>query len=233
MFYLFHGKSRKKASEKAYALVKGLLSKKPDASYVRVGVDDWHEDILLELSGTQGLFESKHVILCDDLWSEALPNEDDIDVIANSPNVFILIETNLSPSQKKTLVKLAKGETEVTKDEERETFNIFTLSDALSVKDKKRLWLLYREALASNVDPEDILNILFWQIKNLVLAKRNLLSGKLKVSPYVASKAKQGAVNWKDDELETKAKQIVDIYHMSRLGQADMEVSLERLILEM
>lgn len=233
MFYLFHGKSRQKASEKAYALIKGLLSKKPDASYVRVSSEDWQEDILLELSGTQGLFESKHIVLCDELWSEALPNEEDIDLIANSLNIFILIETGLSPNQKKALVKLAKGETEVTKDAERETFNIFTLSDALNIKDKKRLWLLYREALSSNVDPEDILNILFWQVKNLILAKRNLLNGKLKVSPYVASKAKQGAVNWKDEELETKAKEMVDIYHLSRLGQADIEVSLERLILEM
>jgi len=232
MLYLFYGKDRQKIAEKGLALVKGLLLKKPDASYFKIDAENWSIERLEELSASQGLFENKYVVLVDNIWSDDLGTKEDIKRLKDSENIFILIESDISSENLKLLKKGAEKATEVADSRlTKKVFNVFALSDALGEKNAKKLWLLYEEALFSNIDAEEIHGILFWQIKNLILAKQNKLNGALKISPFVASKAKGYAVKWKEEELEDLAENLVRIYHKARLGQGEMETSLERVIL--
>jgi DNA polymerase III delta subunit len=232
MFYLVYGKSRNKSAEKAFGLIKGLMQKKPDASFVKIDAENWNEEILRELSGTQGLFENKHIVLSDNLWSEGLVSEEEIETIKDTENIFIVLENNLSAPLQKSLEKNAAGVSKIIDSEKSASFNIFSLTDAFAERDNKKLWILYRTAIKNNVAIEDIHNILFWQTKNIYLAKKDLLNGKLKINPFVARKAKSYSANWTIDELNKGAEDLTLIYHKARLGQLDFENALEKFILE-
>lgn len=233
MFYLIHGKNRNKSSTKAISLIEGLIAKKPDASYIKVGKDEWTESFFEEFGGTAGLFENKSVILVDNLWSEDLPTEDDIDRMNDSENIFILIENNLSKDSLSKLKSKAKQVIDVGDEVKKEQFNVFLISDAYAEKDKKKLWLLYRQGILSGADVEDFINIIYWQIKNLILAKRGLLNGALKLNPFVISKAKGYAKKWEEVELVNHSEYLVNMLHNSRLGKTDLEIAFEKWILDM
>lgn len=233
MYYLVFGKNREKVAEKGFALAKGLILKKPDASYFKIDAENWASEKIEELSGSQGLFESKFVVLLDNIWSDEIGTAEDIEKIKGSENVFILIESEISADNLKLLKKSAVKATEIAEGKtNKKVFNVFALSDALGEKNSKKLWLLYQEALFNNIEAEQIHGNLFWQVKNLILAKRGKLNGALKISPFVAQKARGYANKWEEKELENLAENLVKIYHKARLGQGDMEISLEKTILQ-
>jgi DNA polymerase III delta subunit len=233
MFYLIHGQNRQKVAEKGFALAKGLILKKPDASYFKIDAENWSAEKIEELSGSQGLFENKFVVLLDNIWSDEIGTKDDIEKIKDSDNVFILIESGISTDNLKLLKKSAVKATEIAEGKlSKKVFNVFALSDALGEKNSKKLWMLYQEALFNNIEAEQIHGNLFWQVKNLILAKRGKLNGALKISPFVAQKARSYANKWQEKELEDLAENLVKIYHKARLGQGEMQVGLERLLLE-
>lgn len=234
MFYVVYGKNREKVAEKGFALANGLILKKPDASYFKIDAENWASEKIEELSGSQGLFESKFVVLLDNIWSDEIGTAEDIEKIKDSDNVFILIESDISADNLKLLKKSAVKATEIAESKiSKNSFNVFALSDALGEKNSKKLWMLYQEAIFNNIDAEEIHGILFWQIKNLILAKRGKLNGALKVSPFVVQKAKSYANKWEEKELENLAESLVKIYHKARLGQGEVEVAVEKMILEM
>jgi len=233
VFYLIYGKNRNKSTNKAISLVNGLVAKKPDASYIKVDEETFGEYFFEEVAGGQGLFENKSIVLSDNLWSLDLPSDEDIEKIQKSENIFILIENGLSLDALKQLKSKAEKVIDVGDEQKKEIFNIFSLSDAYSEKDKKKLWLLYRKSVEGFVEAEDVINIIFWQIKNLILAKKNLTSGALKLSPFVISKAKAYSTKWEEKDLIKHSEELVKMIHNSRLGKVDLEVVFEKWILDM
>ncbi len=233
MFYLIHGKNRNKSSNKAIALIEGLLAKKPNASYIKVDEEEWVGTFFDEFAGSAGLFENKSVILADNLWSGELPNEEDVEKIQKSENIFILIENDISSENLKKLKEKAEKVIDVGDEDKERGFNVFSISDAYGEKDKKKLWLLYRKSASEGVEVEDVVNIIFWQIKNLILAKRELLDGEFKLKPFVISKAKSYAKKWEGKELQKHAEELVKMLHNSRLGKVNLENVFEKWILDM
>ena len=92
------------------------------------------------------------------------------------------------------------------------------------------MWLLNREAL-KNGAAEEVYGILWWQLKTLLIAKKSKNAAESGLKPFVFSKAADFLLNFKDNELEKKAFELVKIYHSSRRQSAEMEISLEKWIL--
>ena len=61
MLYLIHGTDRHKVIAKTGDLVAGLKKRRPEAEVFSMTDDDTNLSRLLELSGGQGLFESKYI----------------------------------------------------------------------------------------------------------------------------------------------------------------------------
>jgi hypothetical protein len=178
------------------------------------------------------LFEHKYIVLADNVWSLELAQEYDIEKIKSSENIFFVLENDLSSENEKLLKNRADKFIEIKDGAQKWKFNIFSLADALGERNSKKLWILYQEALHYDIEAEEIHGILYWQIKNLILARKNLLKGVLKISPFVASKARGYSVKWQENELINLAEKIVGEFHRARLGQVDMEIALEKIILE-
>ncbi len=229
MIYVFHGN---KTLSKFTKLIESLLKKKPDASVFKINSESFSEDQLKELIQGQGLFEKKYIVSLNGvLQEEEILSK--LKEIAASENIFVFWEEVID---KKTLKKLEKyaekisGVDEVK--EKKETFNMFSFSDALGKKDKKQLWILYQKALQQSVRPEEIHGIFLWQAKSMVLASKTNSPEEANMKAFPYGKAKNYAKNFTEEELNNLLKKLVSIYHDSRRGIHEFDVALEKFVLE-
>lgn len=237
MLYYLKGKDSKKILDKAHAVARALLSKKPNSSVFNLSEENWSESLFSELLESQGLFEKRYIVFADRLFSnfgEFL--EDRIKEIKDSENVFLIIESLLSKKIDEKLTKYADKIDEVKsgkKDFKAEIFNIFSLTEALASRDKKKLWVLYNKARIGGIEAEEILPTLFWQIKTLLSVKLSKNPESLGLKPFVLGKARRACQKWQDEELQNLLSKFVSIYHETRLGLIDFDTELEKTILEM
>lgn len=234
MIYLFLGQY-KKASQKAAGLVEALIKKQPDATVLKFNVENFAPRNISDLIATQGLFFSKNVIVLSKIFDETENKEAMVKSLAEiqaSQNIFIFIEESLDKKSLEKFEKFSEKIQEVKGEEKKAAvpFNMFSLTDALGRRDKKNLWLLYREAL-KNGAAEEVYGILWWQLKTLLIVKRAKNTADSGLKPFVFSKASDFLRNFKDGEIEKKAFDLVKIYHNSRRQSAEMEISLEKWIL--
>jgi DNA polymerase III delta subunit len=154
---------------------------------------------------------------------------DEVELLAKSDNIFVFIESSILASDLKKIKSHAKICQEFkTLEKKKETFNVFSLADALARRDKKTLWVMYQKALRSGKSPEEISGTLFWQLKTLAILEQG---GGSTLSPYVVSKNKMAVKNFKTGEILDITSRLIQGYHRARRGVGDMEVVIERLIL--
>ncbi len=191
----------------------------------------------------QGLFsETATILLRDTLQQKELASFilDRLPAFAASGNIFVVVDRELS---KDTLAALKEHtqKTEVfdlaKKAFEKQSFNVFSLTDALAMRDKKRTWVLYQESKRQDVEAEQVHGILFWQIKSLLLVKDTKgTPEEVKQSglnPFVYKKALAAAKHFSKEELNNMSIQLTDIYHNARKGRSELSVSLEQFILSL
>lgn len=237
MLYVIYGTDTEKAREKSRALFEALKGKKPGAAAGILTAEDVTEDKLLELTQSQGLFENKQIIFMDrvlenkNTWNIVLEK---IDAVADSPNIFIFFEGKLTRDILKKLEKGAEKIQEYVLDEETpaEKSNFFPLADALGSRDKKKLWILFRDAMDGDAVPEEIHGILWWQAKSLTLASKTRNASEAGLNLFVYNKAKRYLSNWKKEEVESLLSKLSRMYHKAHRGEADFEIELEKLMLD-
>ena len=234
MIYLFLGQY-KIASQKATGLVEALVKKQPDATVLKFNIENFDSRNISDLIATQGLFFSKNIIVLSKIFDEIENKEVVVKSLADiqtSQNIFIFIEESLDKKSLEKFEKFAEKIQEVKGEEKKAKvpFNMFSLTDALGRRDKKNLWLLYREAL-KNGAAEEVYGILWWQLKTLLIVKQAKNAADSGLKPFVFSKAAEFLRNFKDDEVEKKAFDLVKIYHNSRRQSAELEIGLEKWVL--
>lgn len=236
MLYFFYGTDRDRARERTQALVSSLQKKKPEAEVFRLDSESASAARLDELVGGQGLFHKTYLVSMSGLLEKPESREPflaRLGAIAESPNIFVALEGSVD---KKTLLEVTEAAEKVQPFEkkggkEKPEFNIFSLTDALGRRDRKNLWVLFQKAVASGAVPEEIHGILFWQLKNILLAHLCKTAEEAGVKPFVWSKAKSFARNWSEEELKNLSSRMVALYHDAHRGIHDFEIALERLVL--
>ncbi len=111
---------------------------------------------------------------------------------------------------------------------DKNNFNIFKLADSFGKRDKKQLWLDYRDAL-KYASPEEIHGVLFWQLKNIALVKWDAGNG---LKPFVLKKNILYAKNFLDDEIQNISFRFIKIFH-ERKSISTLSIELEKIILEL
>lgn len=251
MLYLFYGSDREKINRKTTELISALLSKKPDASSLKIDSENVVETNVTDLVEGQGLFERKYIVLLDRilLIDEGKDFLSKIKEMVESENIFIAREEKILS---KDLTKLEKYANKVQKfdlalgsdasvygeiggvnraNRSAEKFNVFEIANKFSMCDGIGAWITYRQALESGIEPENISGILFWQMKALILAGESKSAGESGLNPFVFSKAKTASAKWKKEELEKSATDLIRIYHESRNDSLKLDLALERFLL--
>jgi DNA polymerase III delta subunit len=114
----------------------------------------------------------------------------------------------------------------------KESFNIFTLTDAIGSRNKKNAWILYQQALASGMVADDIFwRAIAWEIKTLLLASKTANAVEAGLNPFVYQKAKAYSKNFKSGELEQISEDLVVGYHNARRGIGEIETLIEKMLL--
>lgn len=213
MIYLFAGDD----ADKKIAGYEKLLKSIPKGTEVfKVARNNFDPMEIESFFSGAGLFFNK----CAVVFSNILEREDErsfvlgrLDEFANSPNVFVFIESKLLKSQidpfKKTGAEVNYYELPKIK---HERYNNFLLANDLGGKDKKSLWLHYRQAADLGVGLEELVGVMFWKVKDML--SKNFL-GK-----------------WKREELVKVGEKLAYLLPQARRRGQDSEIALEKFILE-
>lgn len=232
MIEVYFGTDTIKVRQKAFARVEGLRvdgrrAENFDATTFQVGA-------IADAAAAVSLFGDNEVYIVDtpssnkEMYGEVINN---LESLKNSANLFIVIEGALLAADKKIFSKYTDT-IEEYKAVAKERFNNFSLADALAKKDKKSLWVLFHQALMEGASIEEIIGILWWQLKTLRLVASGKRYEELGLKEFTYKKAQRALVNFKENELENLSHSLITLSHNSRLGELDSDQALERWILK-
>ena len=151
--------------------------------------------------------------------------------LAASQNVFIVLEGALLADAKKKYGKHASTIEEFAATK-AERFNSFAIAEALAKKDKKNMWVLLNEAQAAGLRNEEIIGMLWWQLKALRLAKLTRTPEEAGMKDFPYKKAKQSLGLFKEGEVEQLSRSLLELYHLAHQGKRDMDMALEEWVLK-
>ena len=152
--------------------------------------------------------------------------------LAESNNVFVVIEGSLLAAEKKKFDKYAERVEEYKKSADSR-FNNFALADALAKKDKKSLWLLLSEARLEGISDEEMIGVLWWQLKTLRLASITASASEAGLKDFPYNKAKRALAKFSEGEVENLSHALLTLAHESRLGRISLDTSLEGWVLRL
>jgi len=113
-------------------------------------------------------------------------------------------------------------------------YNIFSLTDALAKKNKKKALEALYTALDNGEKPTELLGLLAWQIRNLLRFKSNPdKSSDLKLHPFVLEKIRESARFFSVGELKAILSKIIDLDLAFKTGDINERTAFSLLIAEL
>lgn len=181
-----------------------------------VGKNDFSAAQIESFYSGSGLFFEKCVVVLTNVFER----EDILDfvleklsLLAESQNLFVFLETKLPKS---VLEEFKKAGADIQNfdlpKEKHEKYDNFLLAWAFAKRDKLGLWMHYRKAVDLGVGLEELVGVLFWKAKDMLL-KNNY--GK-----------------FSEPELKTFAAHLSYLLPKARKEGLDAECELERFLLE-
>jgi len=237
MLYFLHGTDTHKARRKLHELLNLAEKKRPDAELFKITTENWSESQFDELLIARGLFENKYTVVLDNLFERKDIKEyilDRLQSLSDSEQIFLSLEGKVDAPTLKKIESKAKQVQEFAKTEnKKQELNIFSITNGLVEKDKKELWISYIDLLSRGAVAEEIHGILFWQVKNMILASRADSQKETGLAPFPYKNALTGSRKYKSEELIKMSVDLVNITHRVRSGQGDLQIMLEKWILTM
>jgi len=235
MIYFLHGTDTHRARAKLHELLNLAKKKRPDAEVFKITTENWNEVQFDELLVSQGLFEQKYTVVFDNLFEKKDVKEyvlDRLEGLKESEQIFLFLESKVDVASLKKIEKHSEKTQEFEKKSDlKPQLNVFAIADGLLEKDKKKLWVSFIDLLDKGGVPEEIHGILFWQVKNMILASRATSTGETGLSPFVYKNALRGSRNYKTEDLQRMSGELVDMTHRVRSGQGELGVMIEKWML--
>jgi DNA polymerase III delta subunit len=151
----------------------------------------------------------------------------------NAEHWFLILEGKVDALTVKKIEKASYKTQEFELAEKRkEGPIIFSITDKLLTRDKKRLWTSFIDLMRRGIPAEEIHGVFFWAVKNMLIASRVKSQKESGLAPFSYSKALSGGRNYKNEELEKMSSGLVDMTHRVRQGEGDLEIMMEKWILE-
>ena len=232
MLYVFHGQDNEKVNARYRRALDGLLKKNLEVEVFYFDAENFDFSKAEELMTSRDLFQRKQIAVFRGCLKDIAVSGfilGRLKELSASENIFIFIEGKLTKDLQGKFSK-AGGKTEEISGEaeEKRGFNPFSLADALGRRDKKEAWVLLQKVKNTGMAPEEIHGMIFWQFKNIALAKEYgaRIPG---VAPYPARKAADYAKKFTGEEIKEKLGEIVRIYHDARSGGMELDLAVEKL----
>jgi len=150
--------------------------------------------------------------------------------MSESVNTFIILEEALLAPAKKSYGKFAVSMEEFTA-QKNERFNTFAMAEALAQKDKRQLWVLLQDARKDGLREEEIIGMLWWQLKSLRLAAVTNSAEEAGMKDFPYNKSKRALSTFAPGEVVILSQSLLELYHAGHSGQRDMDIALEQWVL--
>lgn len=213
MIYLFYGDDTK---NKRGSFERFLESISKGGEVLFINRNNFDRVQIESLYSGSSLFSSDHTVVFENI----LEYEDNRDFIleklgfmSGSPSSFVFLEGKLLKNVVDNFKK-AKGEIQLFElpKEKKEKYDNFLVANAFAGKDKLNMWIYFRQAMDKGVGMEEIIGVLFWKIKDMIL-KKNF--GK-----------------FKEEELKNSAVRLSYLLPEARKSGRDAEAVFEQFLLE-
>src|SRR3989344_9021894 len=175
MIYLFAGDDTKKKRLNYEQFLKSL----PESLEIfYINRNNFNKIELESLYSGAGLFFGKSAVVFENIL-EYEDNRDFIlkklDLMGGSESDFIFLESKLTKSILDIFKKVGPKRLQINifelPKEKKEKFDNFLVANAFSNHDKLNMWIYFRQAIDKGVGMEELIGVLFWKIKDMILKK--------------------------------------------------------------
>ncbi|MDQ3075778.1 MAG: hypothetical protein M3Q34_01470 [bacterium] len=213
MIHLFAGDDAKKKIESYEKFINSL----PKGTEVfTVNHNNFNEMEIESFYSGAGLFFTKCAVVFQSILDREEKREfilKKLGLLADSNNNFVFLEGKLL---KPALEVFKKNKAEISlfelPKEKKEKFDSFLLANALADKDKLNLWIYFRQAMDKGVGMEELVGVLFWKVKDMIL--------------------KKNFTKFKEVELKNIANKLSYLLPEARKKGLDDEATFEQFLLE-
>jgi len=235
MLYVFHGTDTATVVDKARIFVADLVEKHSGSQVFSFDELFFEPTQLDALTDACDLFARVHITVLRDPLGNA---ESEEAILARAPrlqaseNLFVIVAGKLTAGQRRTFEAHATQVEEYARHEvKRSEYNMFALADALTMRDKRGLWVGYEGAIRAGLAPESICGTLHWAVRAMLAASRTRTPEEAGLKPYPFEKACRGAARFSRDELSLFSRSLIALYHDAHRGRHDLHLALERWVL--
>lgn len=228
---MFYGSDRGGVRDGATAYIEKNMPE--DATLTTIEANEYIPGRVNDTLGATSLFGGSEWFVFDGSSENADFSEEvktSLKEMSDSSNTFIILEGPLLADLKKKYTKYATEITEFSADK-IERFNAFGLAEALANKDKKRLWVLLQEARLSGLREEEIIGMLWWQLKALRLSSKTSSANEAGMKDFPYNKAKRSLSKFSEGEIERLSQSLLVLYHDGHAGVRDMDMAFEEWVL--
>ena len=231
MYVVYYGTDRGKVRDAATLYIAANLP--PEGTLTTLDASSFVPGQVADALGASSLFGGEEWFVLD--TPSANPEfqaevQEALKELSESGNTFIIMEEALLAPAKKTYGKYAKSTEEFTAIKE-ERFNTFGMAEALALRDKRKLWVLLQEARMNGLREEEIIGMLWWQLKSLRLASVTSSAAEAGMKDFPYNKAKRALSGFAPGEVVSLSRSLLEVYHAGHSGQRDMDVALEQWVL--
>ncbi len=209
MIYLFAGDDFK-TKRKAYEDFIKSVEKETETFFI--SRNNFSNMQLESFYSGSGLFFAKSVVFLEDILGQEEHRDfvlGKLELISSSANDFVFFEGKLN---KPILDDFKKARAELNifelPKEKKEKYDNFILAYDLEARNKFSLWLHFREAMDVGVGMEELVGVLFWKAKDMIVKKNfskfteiELQNFATKISYVLPEARKEG----RDDEAAFEA----------------------------
>src|SRR3989339_470988 len=172
MLYLFSGDD---AKNKIINYEKFIKSLPKDVEVFRVNRNDFDQVQIESFYSGSSLFSTKSAVVFSGILEYEETREfilEKLELMGKSGNTFVFLEGRLNKPILDTFRK-ARAELNVFElpKEKKEKFDNFLVANAFANKDKLNTWVYFRQAVDVGVVMEELIGVLFWKIKDMLLKK--------------------------------------------------------------
>lgn len=175
MLYLFSGDD---AKNKLFSYEKFIKSIPVDTEIFFINKNNFDQTELESMYSGASLFFTKCVVVLSDILEREETRDfilKKLEAMGESQSSFIFLESKLNKPvldafKKVEPKKLQLNVFELPK-EKKEKFDNFLVANAFANKDKLNLWIYFRQAVELGVGMEELVGVLFWKIKDILLRK--------------------------------------------------------------
>ena len=181
MIYLFSGDDVKNKHLSYEKFIKSLPAQAgipANTETFFINRNDFNRNQIESLYSGSGLFFEDCVVVFQDVFEREETREfvlEKLDLMGKSSSSFVFLEGKLNKPILDAFKKIEPKKLQINifelPKEKKEKFNNFLLANAFGVRDKLNLWIYFRQAVDLGVGMEELIGVLFWKIKDMLIKK--------------------------------------------------------------